>query len=64
MPGPPVFQWYSCTVHGEVLVVPVPDNIIYNGYNDKVTYTELLLPLFSYFWRANGGALTISRSLS
>lgn len=53
MPGPPVYQWYSCTVHGEVLVVPVPDNIIYNGYNDKVTYTELLLPLFSYFWRAN-----------
>lgn len=48
-----VFQWYNCTVHGEFLVVPVPDNIIYDGYNDNVSYTALLLPLFSDFWGGN-----------
>lgn len=64
MPGPRVFQWYNCTVHGEFLVVPVTDNIIYDGYNNDVSYTALLLPLFSDFWGATGGALRISRSLS
>lgn len=64
MPDPPGFQWYNCTVHGEVLVVPVPGNIIYNGHIDKDSYTPLFLPLLSAFRRANGSALTISRSLS
>lgn len=27
--------------------------IIYDGYNDNVSYTALLLPLFSDFWGGN-----------